>query len=94
MPQKQKHNGQGISSSGNFQELSAEICSIPSPIVQQTHSHIVGLSDKYVTFMAPSIKNFATPMLMFDAHVAQKCVLERGHTKLCHVVSYHCEMES
>jgi hypothetical protein len=37
--------------------------------------------------MAPSIKNFATPVLMFAAHVAQKCVLERGHTKLCHVVT-------
>jgi len=37
--------------------------------------------------MAPSIKNFATPVLLFEAHVAQKCVLERSHTKLC-LVSY------
>lgn len=26
--------------------------------------------------MALSIKNFATPVLVFEAHVAQKCVLE------------------
>jgi hypothetical protein len=26
--------------------------------------------------MAPSIKNFATPVLMFEDQVAQKCVLE------------------
>ena len=44
--------------------------------------------------MMTSIKNFATPVLVFEANVAQKCVLERGRTKLCLVASYHCEMES
>ena len=43
--------------------------------------------------MMPNIKNFATPVLVFKAHAAQKCVLERGRIKLCLLVSYHCEME-